>query len=94
MKTLIRIAIIAMLPFVLSSCDSVLSWIGGYMCQLAPDSDHCFQWTAAQSGDTSDCDKIKGLRFKDGGSNPPRDKCYLMVAENTGNYDACKKIKG
>ncbi len=82
-----------MLPFVLSSCDSVLSWIWWYMCKLAPDSDHCFQWTAAQSGDTEDCDKIKWTKFKAGGSNPPKDKCYLMVAENTGNYDVCKKIK-
>lgn len=93
MKKIINIIVIVMLPFILSSCDSVLSWIGAYMCSLAPDSDHCFQWTAGQSGNTEDCDKIKWTKFKAGGSNPPRDKCYLMVAENTGNYNACNKIK-
>lgn len=80
--------------FFLSSCDSVLSGIGGLMCSLAPDSDHCYQFAAVQSGDPSRCEKIKGTKFKDVGSNPPRDKCYLQIAENTGNYDACDKIKG
>lgn len=59
MKKIINIIVILILPLALSSCDSVLSWIGGYMCQLAPDSDHCYQWEAVQSGDTADCDKIK-----------------------------------
>ncbi len=86
--------VFALAPFFLSSCDSVLSGIGGLMCSLAPDSDHCYQFAAVQSGDPSRCEKIKGTKFKDVGSNPPRDKCYLQIAENTGNYDACDKIKG
>lgn len=64
------------------------------MCGLVPDSDHCYQWQAVQSGDPADCAKIKGTKFAKGGSNPPRDKCYLQIAENTGNYDVCKKIQG
>lgn len=82
------------MPFLLSSCDSVLGGIGALMCSLAPDSDHCFQWSAVQSGDPEQCDKIKGTKFKDVGSNPPRDKCYLTIAENTGNYNSCNKIQG
>lgn len=63
------------------------------MCDIMPDSDHCHQFTAVQSGSPEACEEIKWTKFKDTGSNPPRDKCYLQVAENTGDYDVCKKIK-
>ena len=59
-----------------------------------PDSDHCFQFTAVQSGDPESCDKIKWTKFKDTGSNPPQDKCYLQVAVNKWDFDTCNKIKG
>ncbi len=88
------VAVFCAAPFLLASCDSVLAGIGGLMCSLAPDSDHCFQFSAVQSGDPAKCDKIKGTKFKSMGSNPPRDKCYLQIAENTGNYAACDRIKG
>ncbi len=80
--------------FLLSSCDSVLAGIGGLMCNLAPDTDHCRQWQAVQSGDAAKCGAIKGTKFKSAGSNPPRDKCYLQVAQNKGDYGVCANIKG
>ena len=84
-------AFLLVAPLLLSGC--VGDWMT-VVCDVMPDSDHCFQGAGAQEGDTSQCDKIKGDKFKDGGSNPPRDKCYLMIAENTGNFEACKQIKG
>lgn len=78
----------------LSWCDSVLAWIGQKMCDLAPDSDHCFQRSAVQWWDTSTCDKIKWTKFKSMWSNPPRDKCYLTIAENKWDPAPCKKIQG
>ncbi|MFA5917830.1 MAG: hypothetical protein WC850_06370 [Candidatus Gracilibacteria bacterium] len=89
-KILIGISLL----FLLSSCDSVLSGIGNLMCNWAPDSDHCYQFTAVQSGSPSACEKIKGTKFKDTGSNPPRDKCYMTVAANKEDYTVCNKIKG
>ncbi len=59
------LAVFSVLPFFLSSCDSVLAGIGGLMCSLAPDSDHCYQFAAVQSGDPARCEKIKGTKFKD-----------------------------
>ena len=64
------------------------------MCTLMPDSDHCYQFTAVQSGSPSACEKIKWTKFKDTGSNPPRDKCYLQVAINKWDYNICSNIKG
>jgi hypothetical protein len=87
-------AALAACAFLLSSCDSVLAGIGGLMCGLAPDTDHCRQWQAVQSGDAAKCGAIKGTKFKGSGSNPPRDKCYLQVAQNKGDYGICSNIKG
>lgn len=63
------------------------------MCSLAPDTDHCAQFVAVQSGDPEDCKKIKWTKFKSGGSNPPRDKCYLTIAQNKSDYTICKNIQ-
>ncbi|MDD4352057.1 MAG: hypothetical protein PHU71_03705 [Candidatus Gracilibacteria bacterium] len=65
-----------------------------FACYLLPDSDHCYQDAAVQTGDSADCAKIKGADFAAGGSNPPRDKCYLRIAENTGDLSACDQIEG
>lgn len=65
----------------LPSC-SLITELGGMMCTLMPDSDHCYQFTAVQSGSPAACERIKGTKFKDTGSNPPRDKCYLQIALN------------
>lgn len=85
-----------LLPFFLfgfSSC-SLLAELGNMMCELAPDTDHCRQFTAVQSGDADACSKIKWTKFKDTGSNPPRDKCYLQVAINKKDFDVCGRIQG
>lgn len=79
--------------FFLSGCDSILWFIWQKMCDLAPDSDHCFQWSAVQSGSPDVCDKIKWTKFKDWWSNPPRDKCYMTIAMNKWDYNICSKIK-
>lgn len=92
-KKIVLFSLILSSSVVLSWCDSVLSWIGQKMCDLAPDSDHCFQRSAVQWWDTSICDKIKWTKFKDIWSNPPRDKCYLTVATNKWDPTPCKKIK-
>ncbi len=77
---------------VFSSC-SLITEIGGMMCTLMPDSDHCYQFTAVQSNSPSACEKIKGSKFKDTRSNPPRDKCYLQIALNRGDHTVCNNIK-
>jgi hypothetical protein len=64
------------------------------MCELAPDTDHCRQFTAVQSWDPEVCSKIKWTKFKDTGSNPPRDKCYLQIAVNKWDVDVCNRIQG
>jgi hypothetical protein len=79
------------IPFFTTGCLSQLEDIA---CMILPDSDHCYQGSAMQSGNPDDCDRIKGEKFKDMGSNPPRDKCYLGIAENTGDLEVCKRIKG
>lgn len=58
-----------------------------------PDSDHCYQFTAVQSGSPAACENIKGTKFKDVGSNPPRDKCYMQIALNKGDYTICGNIR-
>ncbi|MDD2907252.1 MAG: hypothetical protein PHH98_01295 [Candidatus Gracilibacteria bacterium] len=89
-----KILILIFLSLSLTSCDSVLSGVGNLMCSRLPDSDHCYQFTAVQSGSPDACDKIKGTKFKDSGSNPPRDKCYLTIAQNKEDYTICSKIQG
>ncbi|MCK9186438.1 DMT family transporter [Candidatus Gracilibacteria bacterium] len=71
-----------------------LSNIEDIACMILPDSDHCYQGSAMQSGNADDCERIKGTKFKDTGSNPPKDKCFLNIAENTGDLNVCKRIKG
>ncbi|MFA6422327.1 MAG: hypothetical protein WCV92_02940 [Candidatus Buchananbacteria bacterium] len=90
-KSLPLVLLLILAPFFLTGC------VGDFMtvvCDFLPDSDHCNQGAAAQEGRQEQCEKIKGEKFKDGGSNPPRDKCYLMIAENTGDMSACDQIKG
>lgn len=91
MKKYQLFAIILTLSLILSGC--VGDWMS-LICDISPDSDHCYQGAGVQEGDFAECEKIKGEKFKSGGSNPPRDKCYLMIAENTGNLEACKHIRG
>lgn len=88
-----KIFILIFLSLFLTSCDSILSGIWNLMCSWAPDTDHCYQFTAVQSASPSACEKIKWTKFKDTGSNPPRDKCYLTVAQNKSDYTICSKIK-
>ncbi|MFZ2150674.1 MAG: hypothetical protein WAZ12_04920 [Candidatus Absconditicoccaceae bacterium] len=63
-------------------------------CEDSPDSKHCYQSEAVNSGNPDQCKKISGKEFKQYGSNPPRDKCYMMVAAKLGDYSICNKIKG
>ncbi len=77
---------------VLSGCRLITD-LGNMMCTLMPDSDHCFQFTAVQSGSPAACERIKWTKFKDGGSNPPRDKCYLQIALNKWDHTVCNNIK-
>ncbi len=88
-----KIIIWIFLAFFLSSCDSILSGIGNLMCTWAPDTDHCYQFTAVQSWSPSACERIKWTKFKDTWSNPPRDKCYMTVATNKNDFTVCDKIK-
>lgn len=91
MKRLFFIVFFSTLFF--SGC-SLITDLGNMMCTLMPDSDHCFQFTAVQSGSPAACERIKGTKFKDGGSNPPRDKCYLQIALNKWDHSICSNIKG
>lgn len=50
------------------------------------DADHCYQTSAVQEGDDTNCDKIK--------FPPPRSKCHLLIAENTGNPAVCAGVDG
>lgn len=83
--------LILFVPLLTTGCLSKLEEIA---CALLPDSDHCYQGSAIQEGQTENCERIKGTKFSSAGSNPPRDKCYLLIAENTGDIAACKQIKG
>lgn len=87
------LALSIFLTIFLSWCDWFLTYLWLTMCQYAPDSDHCYQWTAVQSWNPADCDKIKWTKFKNSWSNPPRDKCYMQIAINTWDYSSCKKIQ-
>lgn len=90
---LIKIFILVFLTFFLSSCDSILAWIWNLMCTRAPDTDHCYQFTAVQSWSPASCERIKWTKFKWSWSNPPKDKCYMTVATNKEDPSICKKIK-
>jgi len=91
-KNMVQLAVLLLVvSFLTTGCLSKLEDIA---CMLLPDSDHCYQSSAMQSGNADDCERIKGEKFKDTGSNPPRDKCYLNIAENTGDLEVCKRIKG
>lgn len=79
------------LPFLLTGCLGSNAEIA---CYLLPESDHCFQASAIQENDPAGCEKIKGEKFSDVSSNPPKDKCYLLIAENTGDLSVCDKIEG
>ncbi len=76
----------------LSSC-SFLEDIWEMMCELAPESDHCFQFIAVQSSSPAACENIKWTAFKDSKSNPPKDKCYMQIAINTWDENICNNIK-
>lgn len=92
-KLVVILAALVVLPFI-SGC-SLLGWLEGNVCDVTPDSEHCFQGAAVDEGSADACAKVKQpAKFKDMGSNPPKDKCYLMVAENTGDLEACNKIAG
>lgn len=92
-KHKIKIVLIPVfLVFSLSSC-SLIDKIWWMMCDLAPESDHCFQFIAVQSSSPDTCEKIKWTAFKDGWSNPPKDKCYMQVAINSWDESLCNKVK-
>ena len=58
------------------------------------DRDHCYELQAMVMMDVTVCDRIRGERFEDLGSNPPRDKCYLKLAIEQCDVDLCRKIIG
>ncbi|MDO8260958.1 MAG: hypothetical protein Q7T50_05705 [Candidatus Magasanikbacteria bacterium] len=78
-------------PFLLTGC---LGETAEIICEIMPESDHCFQAAAGQENDPATCEKIKGTKFASGNSNPPKDKCFLQIAENTGDLTICDKIEG
>lgn len=92
-KSTIVLWFLLLSSFFLSGCDSILWFIWQKVCDLAPDTDHCFQWSAVQAGSPEWCDKIKWTKFKDVWSNPPRDKCYMTIAMNKWDYSVCNRIK-
>ncbi len=49
---------IFLLPIFLSGC-SLLAELGNMMCDIMPDSDHCYQFTAVQSNSPAACEQIK-----------------------------------
>lgn len=87
-----KLFIILLFSTFLSWC-SLLSYLGETMCTYAPDSDHCFQWSAINWWNESYCERIKWTKFKAGWSNPPKDKCYMQIAINKWDYSLCSKIK-
>lgn len=95
MRKAINTLLVLSLPLLLSSCnwDGIFSFAWNFMCSLAPDSDHCSQFLAVQSGNSDKCAKIKWTKFKSGWSNPPRDKCYMQIAINKWDYTTCSKIQ-
>lgn len=84
--------VIAPLFFMLALSGCSLSDFLDNGCDFNPNADHCNQLAAVQTGNDSDCEKIKGNGFQ--GQNPPKDKCYLMSAVNSGDYAKCDKIEG
>lgn len=92
MKQIGKIIIFSFLLLWLSGC-SIISWIWKLVCEWAPDTDHCYQFTAIQSWNPDECEKIKWRKFQDYWSNPPKDKCYLTIAQNKQDHTICSKIK-
>jgi len=85
-----KVAVVLFFVSNITGCN--LSSSSDIACELNPDSDHCHQFIAVQSGNSGVCEKIEGKSFE--GQNPPKDKCYLMVAVNKGDYGICDKIQG
>lgn len=88
-----KIFLVSAISMLLSGC-SLLTGLWNMMCDLAPESDHCYQFIAVQSASASACENIKWTKFKDSWSNPPRDKCYMQIAQNTWDISVCDKMKG
>jgi len=91
---------LGLLPLVVASavflpgCDFVAG-LAAFTCQFSPDSPHCYQDAAVQSGNPADCDKVaQKEEFKKVGSNPPQDKCRMMVAANNEDPKICGTLKG
>ena len=78
--------------FLLSSC-SLIEGLWTMMCDLAPETDHCYQFIAIQSNSPEACENIKWTNFKDMWSNPPKDKCYMQIAINSWDESICNKMK-
>ncbi|MFA5185143.1 MAG: hypothetical protein WC551_01525 [Patescibacteria group bacterium] len=86
--------LLAISVLVLPGCDYVAS-LAAFTCQFSPDSPHCYQDAAVQSGNPEDCNKVaQKEEFKKLGSNPPQDKCKMMVAANKEDPSICNTLKG
>jgi hypothetical protein len=95
MKKISAIFILAIaLLLILPGCD-LIPELTELLCDINPDSSHCYQQAAVGSGNSDKCAKVTAPpEYKKMGSNPPKDKCYLMVAQETGKYADCSKIAG
>lgn len=92
--SLALLPLLAVSILVLPGCDYVAG-LASVSCIFSPDSPHCYQDVAVQSGNPDGCEKIKQKEeFKKTGSNPPKDKCFYMVAANNEDPGTCKRIQG
>lgn len=89
----VRIFLVSIFTIIFLSSCSMIESLWWMMCEIAPESDHCFQFIAIQSSAPEACEKIKWTSFKDAGSNPPRDKCYMQIAINTWDESICNNMK-
>lgn len=68
-------------------CDSP-AWKLIYTNVVSPgeefDADHCIQFVAVRTVDTTLCNRI--------GRDPPKTKCFAMIAGNTNNPSVCNKM--
>lgn len=85
-----KFSLLLLLVLNFSGCSLIGS--ASVACEISPDSDHCYQFSAVQSGEEDKCEKIEGEGFS--GQNPPKDKCYLMEAVNKSDYSICDNIEG